>query len=176
MFHRRRGLAIGFGFGIGGMQSENGPIRCDGCDYDPIAGGFDFHVGGMLNPRLALLFEVWGTGQQLDAVGANTLMQTMVMVAAQYWVTPQLWIKGGIGAANLSISSDDGFGDTNSIDIGAGAALMGAVGYEVMSSRKFSMDLQFRLGAGTYQDDGNGGVGINDQITTGMFGVGFNWY
>ena len=175
-FHRRRGLSIGFGFGIGGMESENGPIRCDACDYDPIAGSFDFHVGGMINPRLALLFEVWGSGQQLDAQATETLVQVMWMFGAQYWVTPQLWLKGGIGAASLSISVDDGFGGSEAIDIGEGAAIMGAIGYEVMSTRKFAVDLQFRVGAGTYQDDGDGGIGLNDQITTAAFGVGFNWY
>ena len=167
-FFHRRGLAIGFGFGVGGMEAESGPIECLNCDYEPAAFAYDFHVGGMINPRLAILFEIWGSGQQLDADGTMLLMQNLMMVAAQYWLTPQLWIKGGVGAAHLTVSYDDGYeADSESIDDGAG--IMGAIGYEVVSGRKFAIDLQLRIGTGTYD-------GINDQITAGAFSVGFNWF
>lgn len=151
------------------MSAESGPIDCLGCDYEPAAAGFNFHIGGMVNPRLAILFEVWGTGQQVTASGDEVLMQTMAMVALQYWLTPQLWIKGGIGGAHLSLSVDDGFGDSDSLEIDDGGAVMGAIGYELMSTRKFAIDLQLRLGSGTYD-------GIDDQIHSGMVQIGFNWF
>jgi len=167
-FFQRRGLTIGFGVGVGGMTAESGPIECIGCDYEPIAGGFDFHIGGMLNPRLALLFEIWGTGQAVDAGGTTILLQTFGMVAIQYWVTPQLWLKGGLGGAQLSYSYDTEY-ESDSQEIDTGGAIMGAVGYEVMSGRRFAMDIQLRLGSGSYD-------GINEQINAGTIGVGFNWF
>jgi len=165
----RHGLAIGFGFGLGGMSDSAGAIECVNCDYNPASFGVDFHIGAMLNPRLSLQFEAWLQGQQLDAGGTTTLVQTMGMVALQYWVTPQLWLKGGLGAAHLSYSIDDGYRDPTSQDIADGGAVMGAIGYEILSSQRFSIDLQGRLGAGTYD-------GINEQIETGMVSLGFNWY
>lgn len=167
-YWQRRGLTIGFGFGVGGMSAESGPIECAGCDYDPAAGGFDFHIGGMISPRLALVFEIWGTAQALESSGRTMLVQTMAMVGLQYWLTRQLWIKGGVGAANLSVSYDDGRGG-DSEDIDTGGAIMGAIGYEIMSSRRFAIDLQLRVGSGTYS-------GIDDQINAATFGVGFNWF
>ena len=164
----RRGLAIGFGIGFGGMQSEDGPIDCLNCDYDPVAVGFDFHIGGMINPRLALLLEVWGQAQTLDADGTALLTQSLAMVGLQYWVTPRLWLKGGIGAAALQVSYDNGYSQQDE-QIDEGGAVMAAVGYELLTGRRFAMDLQLRIGAGTYQ-------GINDQITSTTVGLGFNWY
>jgi hypothetical protein len=164
----RSGLAIGFGFGLGGMEADSGPIRCDRCNYDPVAGGFDFHIGAMLQPNLALLFELNATGQRLDAVGAEYLNQIQLMAALQYWITPMLWIKGGVGSSHLSISYDDGYGgDTADLDSGLG--LMGAIGYEILHSSRFAIDLQLRLSSGTYG-------GLEDEIHAGILGVGFNWY
>ena len=168
-FFNRRGLAIGFGFGIGGMSTDSGPIECYDCDYEPAAVGVDFHVGAMLNPRLALLFEIWGTGQAVEASGRTMLMQTMVMGAIQYWLTPQLWIKGGLGGASLTYSIDDPDYGSDSQEIDSGGAVMGAIGYEIMSGRKFAIDLQLRGGVGTYE-------GINDRIKSGALSVGFNWF
>lgn len=165
----RRGLSLGFGIGLGGMSDSYGTIGCSNCDYNPASVGLDFHIGAMLNPRMALLFEGWLQAQSLDADGVETLVQTMAMGAIQYWVSPQLWLKGGLGFSHLSISIDDGFRDPESQDIDSGGALMGAIGYEVLSSQRFAIDLQGRLGIATYD-------GIDEQIETGMISLGFNWY
>lgn len=161
----RRGLTLGFGFGIGDMSADSGPIDCFDCSYNPLAGAFDFHIGGMINPRLALLFELWGAVKTLDANGSESLVQTMAMVAAQYWMGPRLWLKGGLGAAHLSYSYADGYSDP----IDDGVAVMGAVGYEILIGSQFALDLQLRLGSGAYE-------GIAEQINAGTVGVGFNWY
>lgn len=167
-FRHRQGLTLGVGFGIGDMSADSGPIDCLDCSYDPGAAGFDFHIGGMLNPRLALLFELWISGKTLDAGGSATLFQSVAMVAGQYWVTPRLWLKGGLGAAHLSVTYDDGYyaGDE---PIDDGLAAMGALGYELVAGPRFALDVQLRLGTGSYD-------GIGDQIHTGLLGLGFNWY
>lgn len=167
-FFYREGFTIGFGLGFGGMSSDSNVTDCSNCDYEPAAVGLDFHLGGMVNHRLALMGEYWGTFQSVEQSGRTVLGQSMLLFAAQYWVTPQLWIKGGIGIAQLSESYDDGFeGDTLEID--DGGAMMGALGYEILSSDRFSLDLQGRLGSASYD-------GIGDNITAGTISLGVNWY
>jgi hypothetical protein len=170
-FHDRAGrMALGFSLGLGGMQVGDDDVTCVNCDYDPIAGEFDFHIGGMLSPRFALLFEVQGNAQTVaeNFYGATSLVQATAMVAGQYWLTPQLWIKGGIGGASLSYSYDDGY-ESQSENIDEGMALMGGVGYELLSARNFSIDLQGRLVSGSYES-------FDQNVTSGTVGVGFNWY
>ncbi len=170
-FHDRTGrMALGFSLGLGSMQVGDSDVTCANCDYEPIAGEFDFHIGGMLSPRFALLFEVQGNAQtvQENAYGATSLVQATAMVAGQYWLTPQLWVKGGIGGASLSYSYDDGY-DSQSENIDEGMALMGGVGYEVLSARTFSIDLQGRLVSGSYDS-------FEQNVTAGTVGVGFNWF
>lgn len=167
----RRGLTLGAGLGFGDMDGANNPIRCLDCDYNTGAFGFDLHIGAMVNPRLALLFEVWGTLKPLDSQGLETLSQTLALVAAQYWLNPRLWIKAGIGFAHLGISYGDSYEGEQSID--DGGAIMGAIGYELVTTRhgnhEFSLDLQLRLGAGSYE-------GIDEQVSAGTLSLGLNWY
>jgi len=170
-FHDRTGrMALGFSLGLGGMQVGDNDVSCASCDYDPIAGEFDFHIGGMLSPRFALLFEVQANSQTVEdnGYGATSLVQATAMVAGQYWLSPQLWLKGGVGAASLSYSYDNGY-DSQSENIDEGMALMGGVGYELLSAPNFSIDLQGRLISGSYES-------FDQNVTSGTVGVGFNWY
>jgi hypothetical protein len=164
----RYGLTLGFGLDVGGMDSDSNLASCRGCDYDPAAVGFDFHIGGMINPRMAALFELWFHGQSIDSSGAEVLVQSMLMGALQYWLTPQFWIKGGLGFSGLQIQYDDGYAYGEE-DLGTGLALMGAAGFEVLHSTQFAIDLQLRLGSGSYD-------GIDEQVNVAQVGIGFNWY
>ena len=170
-FWNRQGrLTFGGSFGLGGMSDDVGDIGCDNCDYNPISFGFTGHIGGFLGPRFALMFEAQVNGQQVSQAAFPEddayLYQTAGMVAAQYWITPQLWLKGGIGLAHLELQSADGFFAS---DIDNGTAIMGAAGFEVFSSRYFSIDLEGRLINGAYK-------GIDNNITAGTIGVGVNWF
>jgi hypothetical protein len=172
-FHRRMGrLAWGFSIGVGGMNDHgSGVTSCTNCDYNPLAFELDGHIGGMLTNRFALLFEGQVNGQTVnqdagDGNGSTTLTQSVAMIAGQYWLTPQLWIKGGLGFAHLEFDSQY---SNASQDIDSGVAIMGAIGYELYSGRNFAMDLQGRIIDGSYS-------GINDHITAGNIGLGFNWY
>lgn len=168
-FHDRGGrLTWGGSLGLGSMSDSGGDISCANCDYSPLAGEGEVHIGGMLNPRLALLFEAQVNVQTISQGQFSdediVLSQTAAMFAAQYWVMPQLWLKGGIGVAHLDESNAyEGFAIDN------GTALLGAIGYEVLSARNFSVDIQGRLINGSYK-------GIDDNITAGSIGVGINWY
>jgi hypothetical protein len=172
-FHNRMGrLAFGFSLGLGGMHDDIGDINCSNCS--DISGELEGHIGGFINPRLALMGELQGNAQTLDVAAdgsTETLVQTALMFAAQYWVTPQLWIKGGIGFANLRVdwsAYGDGITDA-STQPENGLALMGAVGYELLSARNFAVDLQGRLLNGSYD-------GINNSVTALSVGVGINFY
>ncbi|HEY3804529.1 MAG TPA: hypothetical protein VGL61_18065 [Kofleriaceae bacterium] len=167
-FHHRWGrLAWGFSVGLGGMHDDgSGLASCDNCST-AVAFEADGHIGGMLSDRFALLLEGQVNGRTVhvdDNNGDTVLTQNVAMVAGQYWILPMLWVKGGIGLAGLE--QDNAY---VTYDYGAGVALMGAVGVELLSARFFAIDLQARLINGFY----NGGSG---NITAGTIGLGFNWY
>jgi hypothetical protein len=165
-------LVWGLSLGLGGMSSKDGPIDCPTCDYNPIAVEVDLHLGGMLSPRLALMAELQGNVQTVDeqggGEGTQSLAQGALMFAAQYWVVPKVWIKGGIGFAHLSYNYSDYYGEFDE-SIDDGAAFMVGAGVELLSSRDFALDLQGRYIRGTYD-------GIDDSISSGTIGIGVNWY
>ena len=163
----RYGLTLGFGFGLGGMDADSGDLCLD-CDYDPIAFGFDFHIGGMLNPKMALLAELTLTGQTLDSEGFSWVYQSMFLGAVQYWLTPQLWLKGGLGFSQLDVQYDDGY-ETFEETIDTGMGLLGAIGYEVLHSTQFAIDLSLRLQGANYDK-------IDDTVSSALFAIGVNWY
>jgi hypothetical protein len=86
------------------------------------------------------------------------------MVALQYWLAPILWVKGGLGFAHLSFDDND-----FTQDVGSGGAIMGAIGVELVSGRRFSLDLQGRVIEGEYNS-------LGDHVTSGTIGLGVNWY
>jgi hypothetical protein len=168
-FHDRTGrLTWGVAVGLGGMHDGGSAITsCNNCDFKPLAFEGDFHLGGMLSPRFALMFEGQVNSQTVQADfrnGDTFVTQGAAMVAAQFWLLPQLWIKGGLGLASLRV--DDAFFIE---DFGTGGAVMGAIGVELLSARNFAFELQGRLIEGTYNS-------LNDNVTSGTIGLGVNWY
>jgi len=170
-FHNRMGRPMwGFSVGLGGMHDGgSGITQCDqSCDYNPIAFEIDGHLGGMLSPRFGLMAEVQANNQTVhsDFLNGDTILtQSALMIAGQFWITPQFWVKGGLGFAHLDAQDD--YGPTQ--NFGGGGALMAAAGFELLSARFFAVDLQARIIEGSYH-------GLNDQITSGTIGVGLNWY
>jgi hypothetical protein len=149
----RSGLVIGFAFGGGAITADN----CSTCGG---AGGFEGHIGGMINPRLALMAEVWGLYRPIDG---GTLAHVIYGGAIQYWVADIVWLKGDLGGG--SISFEDSV--TGATDSESALSLGGGVGVEVIQSYNFALDLQFRL-AHTLVSQG----GANNLALL----VGFNWY
>ncbi len=170
-FHNRMNrLIYGVSLGLGGMKENGEKVECSNCDYSPVAGVGSLHVGGFVGPRLALMGEVQANVQTIatDGYDSEALVQSTLMFAAQYWITPQLWVKGGIGFANVQVDHSNWDG-TAVEPIDNGMALMGAVGFEVFSARYFSVDIQGRLLNGAYK-------GIDNSITAGSIGIGVNWF
>lgn len=167
-FHNRAGrLMVGASLGLGGLHDNgSGITNCDNC-RNGLAVELDGHIGGMINHRLALMLESQVNGRTVHSnfYDSDTILtQTAVMFAAQFWITPQLWVKGGLGVANLR--ADDSY---ITYDYGYGLALLGAAGFELLSAQHFAVDLQGRLIDGGY----NSG---SDHITSFTLGVGLNWY
>ena len=161
----RRGLTLGASMGVGTMDAE-----CLDCQGNPLAGAFSMHIGAMVSPRLALVVDISGSFQQLDELATVTVGQYMAVLAGQYWVTPKLWIKGGIGASHVSLTYDDGFGPVDE-PVADGGALMGAIGYEIVTGPRFAIDLQARMGVGTYEVASG-----SETLQSGIVGVGFSWF
>jgi hypothetical protein len=150
------------------MSADSGEL-CGNCDYDPIAFGFDFHIGGMINPRMAIVGELTLTGQTLDANGFSWVYQSMFLGALQYWITPQLWLKGGLGFSQLDVQFEDEFGFVYEETVDTGVGLLGAIGYEVLHSTRFAIDLSLRLQGASYEQ-------VDDSVSSALFAIGFNWY
>jgi hypothetical protein len=147
----RKGFIIGFGLG-------GGQMTCDGCES--LSGpAFALHLGGMINQKLALVWDGSGVVREEDGV---TLSSAVAGPAAQYWVSPRVWIKGGVGAGRLVAAVNN---VTTSSDWGLG--FMGGLGVEALQKKKFAIDLQFRFTTAK----------IEGERTNNFFGlVGFNFY
>jgi hypothetical protein len=162
----------GFSFGLGGMSLDGESVQCATCDYSPIAGEVDGHIGGMLNERFGLALELQFNAKTVDDngdYGTVTMTQGALMASGQYWVTPKLWIKGGLGLAHLSYDYEDYYGPAGSDPVDDGAAVMMGAGVELFQSRDFAVDLQARLIETGYD-------GINKKLSAGTINLGFNWF
>jgi hypothetical protein len=165
-FVQRRGITVGFGGAIGIMSSASSDLTdCIDCEYQPAAGGFDVHLGLMLNPRLALMGEFFVMFQLIDEEFADFLVEPMFMAALQYWVAPQFWLKGGLGVASLQISGGGGPDD----ELDTGGVISGAIGFEVLQAPRFTIDINLRVTSAGYN-------GIDDKVSTGTVGAGINWF
>ncbi|MEM9489920.1 MAG: outer membrane beta-barrel protein [Myxococcota bacterium] len=164
----RQGLTIGFGIGVG-------DIDCTDCDAGLEAAGVEFHAGVMINPRMAVIGEIWAMShsERDDTFDAEiTLTHLIATAGVQYWVLPRLWVKGGLGIAQgfLTVS----VGNIEASDESeAGLGLMAAVGYEVLTTRRFAMDAQLHLGTGLYGDTDDGTDFEANNISVGL---GFTWF
>lgn len=156
----RDGLVVGFGLGGGKISADNCGIVCGGAFM------LDLRLGGMVNPRLALMGDYWGAFRSFgDASGDGSTVHSILTFAAQYWVTDMVWIKGGIGGGRMQLVDE-----TAGVLVGeeTGFAVQGGAGIELVQSHNFALDLQLRLGRGFYSEGGD--------VNSFALMVGFNWY
>ena len=156
----RSGLVIGGSLGAGAISAQDCGPYCGG------SGMIEGHIGGMLNPRLALEADLWGTVHSWDdGVFTGTTYHGIYTAALQYWATDILWLKGGAGFGQMQLQYD---GDTAAFGDESGFAIMAAGGVEVLQSSNFALDLQLRFGHGFYTQGGD--------VNNFGFLVGVNWY
>ncbi len=169
----RAGVVYGFSVGLGAIGASNyaGASCGDACGG---AGLLEAHLGGMIAPRTALMFEVWGADHPWsDAAGnSHETFNSFITAAAQFWLNDILWLKGGLGLAYYHDTINDtyyGYSAVTTSDSGFG--IFGAAGVEVLQSYNFALDIQGRIGSGFYSQYGNGFSVQNYALM-----VGFNWY
>jgi len=150
------------------MDNKYNDLACDGCDAKPLALGINGYFGFFINPQIMLMAEGDGTMQTLDAVGSNYLVQSTLVLGAKLFLNPALYVKGGLGWSGLSIFYDDYYG-TAEDKLANGGALMMGVGFEFFRSFNFAMDANFKFTAAGYDS-------LNDEVYSGTFNLGFNWY
>ena len=152
----RIGLTIGIGFGGGWIWPSNSLAD----DF----GGFatEFHIGGMINPKLAVLFN---TQSIYRWVGYDTTVWLgSEIFALQYWVHDRVYIRAGGGFAFLTAADNwNGF----VIDAGLGGSVGAGIGVELVQQRFMTVDFQVRYTGNFFEDINTQGV---------LMYVGVNWY
>ena len=156
----RSGIVFGGSLGGGAISAT-----CAG----PTAAGracCEGHLGGMINPRLALMGDLWGLVHPWDdgSTRARPITASTPSRRSTGWPT-----SCGSRAASASDSMQLQYdGDAAAFGDESGFAAMGAAGVEVVQSYNFTVDIQGRLGHGFYTQGGD----VNN------FGimVGVNWY
>jgi hypothetical protein len=164
----RAGLVFGFSGGVGAIHTNNCGDACG------VAGLGEGHLGGMISPRAAVMFEIWLADHPFSAGGSSfETINTFFTGAAQYWVNDIVWVKGGLGVAEIrqDINGGYAYGYSYTSASNTGFALFGAAGVEVMQSYNFALDIQLRVGNGFYSDT----AGSFSVQNYGLM-VGFNWY
>ena len=164
--HPHVGLFGGFGLHAGNLQ-------CSGeCDGFRKAGGFDGRIGWGLSDKLGLVFDLYLLTSDEDNLA---LTQTIATVGVKFWLVPILWVEGGVGAASASYRYTGPFGITFSDHTDNVAAVQGAVGLELVKSRRFALDVELRGGYGFYGDEDNNDEPDSTGRSTSI-GVGFTWF
>jgi hypothetical protein len=152
----REGLVVGFALGGGGIASSGcAPGYCGGA----LSG--EFHLGGMLNPRMALMGDVWGNIRGIDGTDGS-FSQSFWTLALQFWPVDIFWVKGGLGISHVQISSDS----LGLLDDETALGLMVGAGLEIVQVGNMAVDLQFRFGHGFY----------DQPLNNYAFLVGLSWY
>jgi len=157
----RSGFVLGGSIGIGGIFFED----CDGCDG---LGGLalQFDLGGMVSPTVAILFDGAINLHWFDE--DNSVLSSHTYTGAvRGWVTPNLWLQGGLGLALLEAHDEFGFLE----DRFTGFALVAAGGVELVQLYNFTLDLQLRVSASRFDDRGD-----KFGVTNLALLLGINWY
>lgn len=157
---QRGGLVLGGAVGLGAIGFSDCP-DCDGL------GGLalQFHIGGMVGPTVALMFDGSTVIHPLEDGGV--LSSNVGLGAIRVWIAPQLWLSAGVGLGVLELDDDYGYLVARSE---SGIAGMVGAGVELLQTYSFALDLQVRA-TGARLDYGDN-VGIYNLSVL----LGFNWY
>jgi hypothetical protein len=165
--HPHVGLFGGFGLHAGNLQCSG-----ENCNEFRKAGGFDARIGWGISEKLGVLFDLYLLTSKEDNL---SITQTMATVGVRYWVVPILWLEGGVGAASASYRYDGPLGIQLEGHTDNVAAVQGAVGLELIKSKRFALDVELRGGYGFYGDEDNNDEPDNTGRSTSL-GVGFTWF
>lgn len=130
----RNGITFEANLGFGFLQAES-----DGSssDTESSLGGLNLGIGAFISPRMAISARVAGVTHTED--GAS-ITEAFFGPSVQYWVSPNLWVGGGLGLGVARVEVD-GFGS----DSETGLALDGRVGYTFNPQAKHSFNVSAEL-------------------------------
>ncbi len=142
--HTKKGFLFGTSLGVASsMHSFPGKSQ-NNVDF-----GFDFKVGYWLKPQLALLLTSNVSAYEYSGIGRTRKRDFGVLAPSiQYWFKERFWILGGLG---LGLDAPVFF-DIQDPDIHkeetkyyTGFGLVGAIGYDIYRSERFTLDLKARV-------------------------------
>jgi hypothetical protein len=136
-----RTFFFGFGLGVGGI----GILPYDKTTYENSsrAGiGYNLRFGFGVSPRWSIVFSADGAMAYFDGVSVTNTAWT---IGPQVFLTPKLYLRGGVGAATYSQDTCDiyygdyycGYGTSDS-----GMAVAAAVGFEFLQSYHTALALE----------------------------------
>jgi len=163
----RKGPLIGFAVGAA--------EKCGGCDAQS-GPAFDWHVGWAVSRRVALLLDRVLIVTSDDRIYYYEFTEnfTIDTVAAQYWLTDRVWLRGGAGLATYRMTYHDVRGASRTVDNG-GFGATATAGVELVRTRRkgFAMDLQLSFQTSSHAPAA-GHADVRFNRLAGQFG--FNWY
>jgi|GEM_PF-1366422 len=139
----RHGFTAGLSLGFGDLICDG-----DGCDDFTEAGSFDFHLGAVVQPSLAVLFDAWW---MIHTENRFTVDQGIFTAALQYWPMDHFFLRGGVGVARASYSYDGTFVDATDRTDFVPAFSVG-IGVEPIATSTFGLDIMLKYGTGFYSD------------------------
>jgi hypothetical protein len=158
-----RPFFFGVGLGVGGI----GILPYDTTNYENAsrAGlGYSLRFGFGVSPRWSIVFSADGAQAYFDGVNVS---ETAWTIGPQVFLTPKLYLRGGVGAATYSqdtCDTYDSYGDCyGSGASDSGMAVAAAVGFEFMQSYHTSLALEASGTMGYYPN--------KDKVST--FGINF---
>lgn len=157
-----RQFFFGFGLGVGGVSDYAYELDST---QSRVGIGYNLRLGFGVSPRWALVLSADGASAYFQNMN---LSETVFTVGPQFWVTPKLYVRGGIGAATRTYEYDsyysDYYGDYYTetwTDSGMGG--VAALGFEFVQSYHVSLAVEL-----------NGTVGYyNNKDTLSTFGINF---
>ncbi|MBA3392453.1 MAG: hypothetical protein H0T89_07415 [Deltaproteobacteria bacterium] len=109
-------------------------------DKETSLGGLNLGVGGWINPKLAITLRVAGVTYTEDIEGETArLTAGFVGPSAQYWVSENAWVGGGLGLGFLQAS----FAGESESETGLGLDLR--AGYTFSTTSESTWNLSFEL-------------------------------
>jgi hypothetical protein len=164
----RSGFVIGFALGGGAMSAED----CPDCE-DLNGGAGEIHLGGMLSPSAALLYD--GSMVSYEPEGGSLVLVHGIHTIAAQWFFDRVWVKAGLGFGKLTLQEKNNSGSTPLAESESGLAFLFAGGVELYQGETFALDLQVRVATVGY-DAKNTDDKATERITNTSFLLGFNWY
>lgn len=137
-----RPFTIGGGIGFGGLRYT---YKATGDHFEDNGMAYTFRLGFGLRPGLLLMWDVEGAVVER---AASAISQTAHLAAVQLFATRRLFLKGGLGLAQ--VVQDDYPSEW-------GGAGMFGLGYELVQGWNWSFDVEATATAARYSSNGSAG-------------------